>query len=59
MEQQLKSLLDAREILTLAYHQTIGMGPAHDMVWHAVTHIDKQKDPIIHHMLYGEDEVTA
>ena len=55
MEKELDNLIEARNLLVEAYGKTIGMGPAHEMVWHAIEHLDGQKDPIITRMIREEE----
>ena len=58
MNQELKDLMDARNILSRAYLDTIPMWAAHDKVWRAIEYIDKQISPMLLDML-TDDAVEA
>ena len=59
MEQQLKNLTDARDILAKAYTFSTNLWPVHQKLWRAIEYIDKQIAPIVDAMLDEEAQVSA
>ena len=47
MDQQIKDLEDACNIMGAAYLRSAGMGLAHDKVWRARMHLQEQIEPLI------------